>query len=42
MQLSPQQQAAMDAVKAWNRRGVFRLFGYVGIGKTMLAKAFAD
>jgi len=42
MKLSPQQQAAMDAVKAWDRRGVFRLFGYAGTGKTTLAKAFAD
>jgi exodeoxyribonuclease-5 len=32
----------MDAVKAWDRRGVFRLFGYAGTGKTTLAKAFAD
>lgn len=42
MNLSPQQEEAMAAVKAWNRQGVFRLFGFAGTGKTTLAKYFAD
>ena len=46
MSWSPQQEAAIKAVKAWlaNRSGeqVFRLFGYAGTGKTTLAKALAE
>lgn len=41
MDFSPQQQAAVDAVKAWLAdpvSQVFRLFGYAGTGKTTLAK----
>jgi exodeoxyribonuclease V len=45
MNLSPQQDAALLAVSAWlksPRQQVFRLFGYAGTGKTMLAKHIAD
>jgi exodeoxyribonuclease V len=45
MNLSPQQDAALLAVAAWlksPRQQVFRLFGYAGTGKTMLAKHIAD
>lgn len=45
MNLSPQQDAALLAVSAWlksPRPQVFRLFGYAGTGKTMLAKKIAD
>lgn len=41
MDFSPQQQLAVDAVKAWLEdpvSQVFRLFGYAGTGKTTLAK----
>src|SRR6478736_3478176 len=44
MRWSAQQQAALDAVAAWLRRGepqIFRLFGYAGTGKTTLAKQVA-
>jgi len=42
---SPQQAAALKAVAEWRRtRGqqVFRLYGYAGTGKTMLARHFAE
>jgi len=42
---SPQQDAALQAVKAWLKRGepqVFRLFGYAGTGKTTLARRIAE
>jgi exodeoxyribonuclease-5 len=45
MKLSPQQDAALLAVSAWlksPRQQVFRLFGYAGTGKTMLARRIAD
>lgn len=46
MQWSPQQEAALKAVKDWRsgRSGeqVFRLFGYAGTGKTTMARAIAD
>lgn len=46
MTWSPQQNAAIAAVKAWlaERSGkqVFRLFGYAGTGKTTLAKELAS
>jgi exodeoxyribonuclease-5 len=45
MNLSPQQDAALLAVSAWlksPRQQVFRLFGYAGTGKTMLARRIAD
>jgi exodeoxyribonuclease-5 len=45
MNLSPQQDAALLAVSAWlksPRQQVFRLFGFAGTGKTMLAKRIAD
>lgn len=45
MELSPQQQDAMDAVRAWAKdptKQVFRLFGYAGTGKTTIAKEFAN
>jgi exodeoxyribonuclease-5 len=41
----PQQEAALNAVAAWFRRGepqIFRLFGYAGTGKTTLAKQIAE
>lgn len=42
---SPQQDAAINAVRAWinqrNAAPVFRLFGYAGTGKTTLAKELA-
>jgi exodeoxyribonuclease-5 len=42
---SPQQDAAITAVKAWladpKGKPVFRLFGYAGTGKTTLAKELA-
>ena len=42
MSWSPQQAAALSAVKAWldapNGQQVFRLFGYAGSGKTTLAR----
>lgn len=45
MSWSPQQDAAIAAVRAWlaDRKGkqVFRLFGYAGTGKTTLAKELA-
>lgn len=48
LELSPQQLAAFDAVRAWlaleaEERGsdVFRLFGYAGTGKTTIAKDLA-
>jgi exodeoxyribonuclease-5 len=44
MDLSTQQQQAMDAVRAWAKtdRQVFRLFGYAGTGKTTIAREFAN
>ena len=45
MNLSPQQDAALKAVSAWlksPRQQVFRLFGFAGTGKTMLAKRIAE
>ena len=46
MSWSPQQEAALKAVKAWlkDKRGpqVFKLFGYAGTGKTTLAREFAS
>lgn len=46
MEWSPQQNAAMNAVRQWlnDRSGpqVFRLFGFAGSGKTTLAKHLAD
>jgi exodeoxyribonuclease-5 len=41
----PQQEAALKAVSEWLKRGepqIFRLFGYAGTGKTMLAKKIAE
>lgn len=42
MELSTQQQAALDAVRDWTKtdRQVFRLFGYAGTGKTTIAQEF--
>ena len=45
MRWSPQQEAALNAVKAWSAdegAQVFRLFGYAGTGKTTLARHIAD
>ena len=45
MAWSPGQDAALQAVTAWLKRGdrqVFRMFGYAGTGKTTLAKQIAD
>lgn len=46
MSWSPQQDAAIAAVKAWladaSGKQVFRLFGYAGTGKTTLAKELAS
>lgn len=46
MEWSPQQEAALLAVRRWlddpGRRQVFRLFGYAGTGKTTLAKHLAE
>src|SRR3954463_15738469 len=45
MQLSPQQDAALLAVSRWLKQPlpqVFRLFGFAGTGKTMLARRIAD
>lgn len=45
MTWSPQQDAALNAVADWLRRGdrpVFRLFGYAGTGKTTLARHIAE
>jgi exodeoxyribonuclease V len=42
---TPQQNAALDAVAEWLKRGepqIFRLFGYAGTGKTTLAKKIAE
>lgn len=43
---SPQQEVAIDAVRAWikdpNGKQIFRLFGYAGTGKTTLAKELAN
>jgi len=45
MNWTEQQSAALLAVEAWyhskNRKQVFRVFGYAGVGKTSLAKHFA-
>ena len=42
MNLSPDQQRALKAVRRWlanpNRKQVFRLFGYAGTGKTTIAR----
>ena len=41
----PQQEAALNAVAEWLKRGephLFRLFGYAGTGKTTLAKKIAE
>ncbi|MCQ0986348.1 ATP-dependent DNA helicase [Jiella marina] len=45
MQLTPQQDDALQAVAEWLERGekpIFRLFGYAGTGKTTLARYFAE
>lgn len=45
MAWSAQQDAALEAVSSWLKRGkpqVFRLFGYAGSGKTTLARAIAE
>ncbi len=46
MNLSEQQSAALFAVRDWysskTRKQVFRIFGYAGVGKTTLAKEFAE
>jgi exodeoxyribonuclease-5 len=45
MDLSPQQQGAVDGVRAWLAAGtqqVYRLFGYAGTGKTTLAIHLAE
>jgi exodeoxyribonuclease-5 len=45
MQLSPQQDDALQAVARWLKTGrpqIFRLFGYAGTGKTTLARYFAE
>lgn len=46
MSWSPQQDAAIKAVRAWlrdpNGQQVFRLFGYAGSGKTTLAKHLVE
>lgn len=45
MKLSPQQDEALKAVSRWLKAPddqVFRLFGYAGTGKTMLARHFAE
>lgn len=45
MELSFEQDAALKAVSRWLKtpdRQVFRLFGYAGTGKTMLARHFAE
>ncbi len=45
MSWSPGQDAALQAVSAWLKRGrpqVFRLFGFAGTGKTTLAKQIAE
>lgn len=48
MNFSPQQDAALSAVRAWledpsqSFGPVFRLFGYAGTGKTTLARHFAS
>ena len=50
MKWSPQQQAALDAVRAWldgrdagtERRQTFYLAGYAGSGKTTIAREFAE
>lgn len=45
MNLSPQQEDAIKAVRAWFRapdRPVFRLFGFAGTGKTTLARLIAE
>lgn len=45
MQLSPQQDAALLAVARWLKQPlpqVFRIFGFAGTGKTMLARRIAE
>ena len=46
MEWTLQQSAALKAVGDWykstNRKQVFRVFGYAGVGKTSLAKHFAE
>lgn len=45
MQFSREQQLAIDKVHHWYERSseqVFHFFGYAGVGKTTLAKYFAD
>lgn len=45
MIFTPQQEAALQSVAAWMKRGepqLFRLFGYAGTGKTTLAKKIAE
>ncbi|MCK5640292.1 MAG: AAA family ATPase [Gammaproteobacteria bacterium] len=45
MKWSPQQDAALLAVKHWLESGteqVFRVFGFAGTGKTLLAQYFAE
>lgn len=45
MSWSPQQEAAIKAVRVWlndpKRKPVFRMFGYAGTGKTTIAKELA-
>ncbi|MEM6413848.1 MAG: AAA family ATPase [Pseudomonadota bacterium] len=45
MKWSPEQDDALKAVDRWLQKGesqVFRLFGYAGVGKTTLARHFAE
>ena len=46
MQLPPQQQEALDAVRSWlddpAREQIFKIWGFAGTGKTTIAKAFAE
>src|SRR3954452_25589813 len=45
MEWSPQQEAALKAVKEWLKdegNQVFRMFGYAGTGKTTLAQEIAS
>ena len=45
MEWSPEQDAALKSVDRWLHKGesqVFRLFGYAGVGKTTLARHFAE
>jgi exodeoxyribonuclease-5 len=46
MNWTEQQSAALKAVETWfkskDRKQIFRVFGYAGVGKTSLAKYFAE